>query len=109
MLRPLFTSFILITAALTNYGAAAVTYHVGTVQEISRGCAPSEEVEQAVDPTQSEYVYEAWIGCAGIGFARSTNGGIKFSSPITIPQSSAFLGPIRRGWPRWHFICGPLC
>ena len=86
MFRPAFMFFILITAALTNYAAADVTYKVGSIQEISQGCAPSQEVEQAVDPTQSQYVYEAWIGCAGIGFARSTNGGVKFSSPISMPQ-----------------------
>src|SRR5580700_9415844 len=87
MYRPVFISFILMTAALTNYATAQVTYQVGSIQEISQGCAPSAEVEQAVDPTQSKYVYEAWIGCQGIGFARSTDGGVKFSTPITMPQS----------------------
>jgi hypothetical protein len=87
MFRPVFMTLALIATALTNYAAAAVTYHVGSIQEISQGCAPSAEVEQAVDPTQSKYVYEAWIGCGGIGFARSTNGGIKFSTPIAMPQT----------------------
>jgi len=80
---------ILIVAALTNYAAAAVTYHVGSIQEISPGCSGSAEVEQAVDPTESKYVYEAWIGCGGIGFARSTNGGVSFSVPIAMPQSQS--------------------
>ena len=93
MFRPIFASFILITAALTNYAAAAVTYHVGSIQEISQGCAPSEEVEQAVDPTHSKYVYEAWIGCQGIGFARSTNGGVSFSAPKSMPQFSFSWDP----------------
>lgn len=85
MFRAVVVSFTLITAALTSYAPAAVTYHVGSIHEISQGCTPSEEVEQAVDPSQSKYVYEAWIGCQGIGFARSTNGGVSFSAPITMP------------------------
>ena len=104
MFRPVFMSFILITAALTNYAAAAVTYHVGSIQEISQGCGGGAEVEQAVDLTQSKYVYESWIGCQGIGFARSTNGGVGFSAPITMPQSSGSWDPSIAVGPRWHFI-----
>jgi hypothetical protein len=89
MFRPVFMTLTLIAATLTNYAAAAVTYHVGAIQEISQGCAPSAEVEQAVDRTHSKYVYEAWIGCGGIGFARSTDGGVKFSTPIAVPQSQS--------------------
>ncbi len=85
MFRAILMSFVLATAALTNYVAAAVTYHVGSIQEISQGCNGSAEVEQAVDPSHSKYVYEAWIGCGGIGFARSTNGGVTFSAPISMP------------------------
>src|SRR5262249_8079330 len=33
------------------------------------------------------YVYEAWIGCGGEGFARSTDGGLHFSKPIMLPGS----------------------
>jgi hypothetical protein len=91
MFRPVFMTLALIAAALTNGAASAVTYHVGSIQEISQGCDGSAEVEQAVDLTQSKYVYEAWIWCGGIGFARSTDGGVKFSTPITMPQTqSAF-------------------
>ena len=86
MFRTVFVSFTLVAATLTNYATASVTYHVGSIQEISQGCAPSAEVEQAVDPVHSKYVYEAWIGCQGIGFARSTNGGVSFSPPISMPQ-----------------------
>src|SRR5580693_7716635 len=89
MFKPVFMTLTLITYVLTNCAAAAVTYHVGSVQEISQGCNGSAEVEQAVDPTQSKYVYEAWIGCGGIGFARSTNGGVRFSAPIVVPQSQS--------------------
>jgi hypothetical protein len=59
---------------------------VGPVLEVSRGCArQNAEVEQAVD---YPYVYEAWIGCGGIGFARSTNGGRSFGHPLRVPGSA---------------------
>jgi hypothetical protein len=45
------------------------------------------EVESAVDPTNG-YIYEEWIGCNGIGFARSTDGGATFSTPITVLGSN---------------------
>ena len=93
MFRPVFISFILITAALTRHAAGAVTYHVGSVQEISQRCDGSAEVEQAVDPKQNEYVYEAWIGCASIGFARSTDGGVSFSTPLSMPASGFTWDP----------------
>src|SRR5580658_9445879 len=100
MFKPVFMTLTLITYALANCAAAAVTYHVGSVQEISQGCNGSAEVEQAVDPTQSKYVYEAWIGCGGIGFARSTDGGQVLDAGNDAPDSvSVFLGSYRCGRP----------
>jgi len=59
--------------------------HVGPITEISRGCpGQNAEAEQAVD---GRYVYVAWIGCDGIGFARSTNGGRSFGRAATVPGS----------------------
>jgi len=59
---------------------------VGPVLEVSRGCAgQNAEVEQAVD---YPYVYEAWIGCGGIGFARSADGGRTFGHPLRVPGSA---------------------
>lgn len=46
----------------------------------------SAEVEQAVAGAS---VYEAWIGCGGIGFARSTDGGRTFGPTQIVPGSSA--------------------
>jgi hypothetical protein len=45
------------------------------------------EVESAVDPTNG-YIYDEWIGCGGIGFSRSTDGGATFGSPSTILGSA---------------------
>ena len=64
------------------------------VIEVSRGCAgQNAEVQQAVD---LPYVYEAWIGCGGIGFARSVDGGRAFDRPVLVP-GSAGARPVRVG------------
>jgi hypothetical protein len=62
------------------------------VSVLSTGCeGPNAEVVSAVGPP--DYVYEAWIGCGGEGFARSTDGGLRFSQPITLPDSSGSDDP----------------
>ena len=67
--------------------AFAAPAGVGPVIDVSSACAGSNaEVEQAVAPP--DYVYQAWIGCGGEGFARSVDGGAHFSAPITLPESS---------------------
>lgn len=83
-------------AWLTHVLAAQITatYTVGTISEISNGCSGSNaEVESAVDTANGNYVYQAWIGCGGIGFARSIDGGKTFSAPIRIPGSSGGWDP----------------
>ena len=42
------------------------------------------EVEQAVD-TSIGYVYEEWMGCRGIAFAKSIDGGLTFGTPMSLP------------------------
>jgi hypothetical protein len=73
--------------------SAAPLSGVGPVTEVST--CPSKfgnaEVEEATAPPS--YVYVAWIGCGGEGFARSTNGGKTFSKPITLPDSSSSDDP----------------
>ena len=60
---------------------------VSRVAVVSAGCrGPNAEVVQAVG--KPDYVYEAWIGCGGEGFARSTDGGLHFQKPMTLPDSS---------------------
>ncbi len=49
------------------------------------------EVEQAYDRAL-DYLYEAWIGCGGIGFARSTDGGFSFQPAVTVPGSRPVNG-----------------
>jgi len=71
--------------ATTAAGASQRRTSVGAVSEISRGCrGQNAEAEQAVD---GRFVYVTWIGCDGVGFARSTNGGRSFTRPMTVPDS----------------------
>ena len=87
----------LLAGALAVPGLAApraLAASAGThpVADVSSACArQNAEVEQAVAPPR--YVYEAWIGCGGEGFARSTDGGAHFSTPITLPDSSGSDDP----------------
>ena len=76
-----------------THTAAGPLYGVGPVTEVSK-CPTkygNHEVEEATAPPN--YVYVAWIGCRGEGFARSTNGGKTFSKPITLPDSSGSDDP----------------
>jgi hypothetical protein len=63
------------------------------VIDISGSCrGQNAEVEQAADST-GRHIYEAWLGCRGIGFARSTDGGLSFREPLTLPASSGAWDP----------------
>src|SRR5579859_2865903 len=68
---------------------------VGPPVRVSTGAAcagQNAEVETAVDP-RTGVLYEEWIGCHGIGFARSTNGGRTFSAPFELPGSAGGWDP----------------
>jgi hypothetical protein len=67
--------------------AAGATYEIGPVSDVSASCSSQNaEVEQAVDQKLG-YVYEEFMGCRGIAFARSTDGGKTFEKPISVPGS----------------------
>ena len=75
--------------------AASASYSVGPISNLTTSCAgQNAEVEQAVDPALG-YVYEEWMGCSGIAFARSLDGGRSFTSPISVPGS---VGSNRNSW-----------
>jgi len=68
---------------------------VGPVSRVSTGSAcagQNAEVETAIDPTNG-YLYEEWIGCGGIGFARSIDGGLTFSPGMKLPGSGGGWDP----------------
>ena len=84
-----FGGFILMAAPASAVAAQGGPGPVpGPATDISQSCSgQNAEVEQAVDPARG-YVYEDWMGCGGIGFARSADGGQHFSAPITVPGSA---------------------
>jgi hypothetical protein len=65
---------------------AASAATVGSIATVSQACSSSQnaEVQQAIDPAIG-YVYELWMGCGGIAFARSRDGGRTFDKPISMP------------------------
>jgi hypothetical protein len=72
-------------ATASTAQAAVVAYSAGPITNLTTSCAgQNAEVEQAVD-TKLGYVYETWMGCSGIAFARSTDGGTTWSRPISVP------------------------
>jgi hypothetical protein len=88
-------------AGLMTAGAQAASHSTGAraargadvtpMIDISSACAGgSAEVEEATAPP--DYVYATWIGCGGIGFARSTDGGEHFSKAVTVPGSAVAGG-----------------
>ena len=67
--------------------AGAATYGIGPIAELSGTCSgQNAEIEQAADAAAG-YVYEVWMGCRGIAFARSTDSGQTFQAPISVPGS----------------------
>lgn len=78
--------------AAPGQGQLGSGYGVSPVTDVSSACSgQNAEVEEATGPP--DYVYVAWIGCGGEGFARSADGGAHFSKPITLPDSSGSDDP----------------
>jgi hypothetical protein len=73
----------LVTSRAPHNAAAA---SVSPVTEVSKGCA-GQNAEVVTATGAPHYVYDLWIGCGGIGFARSTDGGRHFGTPMTAPGS----------------------
>ena len=76
-----------LTAAgsLAAAAVAAASVKVGHITEVSSHCkGQNAEVEAA---SQGGDVYELWMGCGGIGFSRSTDGGRRFSRPFEMRGS----------------------
>src|SRR6516225_4348350 len=70
-----------------NAPPSAIRPRAGPVANISGGCAGSSaEVEEAA--ARPGYVYAEWIGCGGIGFARSADSGRHFGPAMTVPGST---------------------
>jgi hypothetical protein len=76
-----------------GHTAAGPRYRVGPVTEVSRCPARRGNAEVTEATAPPSYVYVAWIGCGGEGFARSTDGGTTFSTPVTLPDSGGSDDP----------------
>lgn len=58
---------------------------------ISGACAGQNA--EVVEATASPYVYQAWIGCGGIGYVRSTDSGATYSAAVEVPGSGGGWDP----------------
>jgi hypothetical protein len=77
----------LLTVGVAAALALPQAYSQSPIREVSAGCrGQNAEVEQATDPS-GRYVYEEWIGCGGIGFARSRDGGLHFGRASRLRDS----------------------
>ena len=76
--------------------AQGVTYSESAIAMPSAACASGQnaEVEQAADLALG-YVYADWMGCQGIAFARSRDGGRTWDDPLHVPMS---LGSNVNAW-----------
>ncbi len=101
LMRSLWSAaFVALAALLLMFPTsvmAAVSYTEDPTYTVSNSSAcngtQNAEVEQAVDPTNPNHVYELWMGCGGgIAFARSTDGGLGFGTPILVPGASSGCG-----------------
>jgi len=73
-------------SALAHAGAlAAIAPRIAKEQLISKCAGRNAEVQEAVT---GNYVYVEWIGCSGIGFAVSTNGGKSYGATLQLPGSA---------------------
>ncbi|HEY2080781.1 MAG TPA: hypothetical protein VGH53_31005, partial [Streptosporangiaceae bacterium] len=88
---------ILITAPATAGTVATGSLSrpvISPITEFSKGCpGQNAEVEQAADPARG-LVYEEWMGCNNqIGVATSSDGGLHFSAPVVLADSSGAWDP----------------
>lgn len=83
------TAVALLASGVVGTNPGSARYRVRTVTDVSAGCTGrNAEVQQAID-RRVGYVYEAWTGCHGIGFARSLKGGMTYETAVTLPGSAS--------------------
>ena len=76
-----------VTAAAAPAARAGVS-----IINVSQNCAgQNAEVEEAT--AAPSFIYQVWIGCGGIGFARSTDGGGTYSAGVEMPGSGGAWDP----------------
>jgi hypothetical protein len=96
LMRPRFLAALaaaLIAALMAVFAAPASALAAASpaITDISKGCSgQNAEVEAAA---WHRDVYQAWIGCGGIGFSRSSDGGRTWSAPAEMRGSAAGWDP----------------
>lgn len=83
-----------VPAARGAVGAAFTPAATATapIIEVSGNCAgQNAEVEEAT--AAPDLVYQVWIGCGGIGYARSTDGGATYSAGVEMAGSGGGWDP----------------
>src|SRR5438128_10142302 len=90
------TAFPARTFGLLDATSSGIDFNESPIAGVSHACDSGQnaEVEQAVYAALG-YVYETWMGCQGIAFARSTDGGLTFDTPLHVPES---LGSNVNAW-----------
>ena len=63
------------------------------VTDISRGCRGQNTTPQEAANGTGHRVYVVWVGCGGIGFARSSDSGLSFSGAVRLPASAGAFDP----------------
>ena len=76
-----------VLGAVVLLPVAATADASGRAKTIRVSHCPGPRNAEAVQAVDGRYVYEAWIGCAGIGFATSVDGGKTFSPGLTVGGS----------------------
>lgn len=76
--------------------AGGISFAESPITMVSAPCASGQnaEVEEAADLSLG-YVYADWMGCQGIAFARSVDGGRTWDTPMHVPLS---LGSNTNAW-----------
>src|SRR6266487_83013 len=60
--------------------------------DVSQNCSgQNAEVEEAT--ATPGFIYQVWIGCGGIGYARSTDAGASYSAAVEMPGSGGAWDP----------------
>jgi len=89
---PLTTALAVVLGLLAQGAFLSGTAHAAGPVNVSGACAgQNAEVVEATAPPST--IYQAWIGCGGIGYARSTDGGATYGGAVEMPGSAGAWDP----------------
>jgi hypothetical protein len=81
-----------LSAGMLSGGPFVTAASAAATVNVSQNCAgQNAEVEEAT--ASPGFVYQVWIGCGGIGYARSTDGGATYSPAVEMPGSGGAWDP----------------